>query len=115
MNVFFRHYKVNVKKHLEHFLEYSNDEKQELSKLNSKMNSYLSRVKMLETENTRLLMSIGQMQTTWGDESRKVREEFEQNLLDTRQGIDEISHLKTVSDIRHKRWAYGKWWFSFLI
>lgn len=99
---------VNVKKQLENFLEYSNDEKAEMTKLNSKMNSYLTRVKMLEDENTRLMINIGQMQSTWGDESRKVREEFEQSLMDTRQGIDEIAHLKTVSDIRQKRWAYGE-------
>lgn len=99
---------VNVKKQLENFLEYSNDEKAEMTKLNSKMNSYLTRVKMLEDENTRLMINIGQMQSTWGDESRSVREEFEQSLMDTRQGIDEIAHLKTVSDIRQKRWAYGE-------
>jgi chromosome segregation ATPase len=95
-----------VKQELHAFVDYSNCEKQELGKLNDKMTNYVGRVKMLETENHKLLASIHDMQATWGDASRSVREQFEQSLFDMRGRIDDVAHLKTIADVRHKRAVY---------
>lgn len=95
-----------VKQELHAFVDYSNCEKQELGKLNDKMTNYVGRVKMLETENHKLLANIHDMQATWGDASRSVREQFEQSLFDMRGRIDDVAHLKTIADVRHKRAVY---------
>lgn len=95
-----------VKQELNAFVDYSNCEKQELGKLNDKMGSYVNRVKMLEVENNKLLAAIADMQANWGEASRQVREQFEQSLFDMRGRIDDVAHLKTIADVRHKRAVY---------
>lgn len=95
-----------VKQELHAFVDYSNCEKQELGKLNDKMSNYVNRVKMLENENHKLLSSIHDIQATWGEGSRQVREQFEQSLFDMRGRIDDVAHLKTIADVRHKRAVY---------
>ena len=96
----------HVKQQLHAFVDYSNCEKQELGKLNTKMGSYVNRVKQLEGENTKLMREINDMQATWGEASRQVREQYEQNLFDMRGRIDDVAHLKTIADVRHKRAVY---------
>lgn len=97
---------VSVKKQLDAFLDYSNNEKVELFRLNGKMSSYIERVRHLENENTNLLIAISNMQANWGEETRKIRDEYEQNLLEMRGCIDEVSHMKTIAEVRNKRAAY---------
>lgn len=96
----------HVKQQLHAFVDYSNCEKQELGKLNDKMTNYVGRVKMLESENNKLLGAIADMQAGWGEASRQVREQFEQSLFDMRGRIDDVAHLKTIADVRHKRAVY---------
>lgn len=96
----------HVKQQLHAFVDYSNCEKQELGKLNDKMGTYVGRVKMLEVENNKLMGAIHDMQASWGDASRAVREQFEQSLFDMRGRIDDVAHLKTIADVRHKRAVY---------
>jgi len=96
----------HVKQQLHAFVDYSNCEKQELSKLNDKMSNYVNRVKMLETENNKLMGAIHDMQSNWGEASRQVREQYEQSLFDMRGRIDDVAHLKTIADVRHKRAVY---------
>jgi len=96
----------HVKHQLHAFVDHSNTEKLELSKLNNKMGTYLNRVKALEQENTRLMRDISDMQNTWGEATRQVREQFEQNLFDMRGRIDDVAHLKTIADVRFKRAQY---------
>lgn len=96
----------HVKQQLHAFVDYSNCEKQELGKLNDKMNTYVGRVKMLENENNKLMSAISDMQATWGEASRQVREQYEQSLFDMRGRIDDVAHLKTIADVRHKRAVY---------
>lgn len=96
----------HVKQQLHAFVDYSKCEKQELGKLNNKMNNYVNRVKMLENENTKLMGAISDMQAAWGEGSRQVREQYEQNLFDMRGRIDDVAHLKTIADVRHKRAVY---------
>lgn len=96
----------HVKQQLHAFVDYSNCEKQELGKLNDKMTNYVGRVKMLESENNKLLGAIADMQAGWGEGSRQVREQFEQSLFDMRGRIDDVAHLKTIADVRHKRAVY---------
>lgn len=96
----------HVKQQLHAFVDYSNCEKQELGKLNDKMSNYVGRVKMLENENHKLLGAISDMQAGWGEASRQVREQFEQSLFDMRGRIDDVAHLKTIADVRHKRANY---------
>jgi len=52
------------------------------------------------------MAAIHDMQATWGDASRQVREQFEQSLFDMRGRIDDVAHLKTIADVRHKRAVY---------
>jgi chromosome segregation ATPase len=96
----------HVKQQLHAFVDYSNCEKQELGKLNTKMSNYVSRVKMLENENNKLMGAISEIQAGWGEASRQVREQYEQNLFDMRGRIDDVAHLKTIADVRHKRAVY---------
>lgn len=96
----------HVKQQLHAFVDYSNCEKQELGKLNNKMSNYVSRVKMLENENNKLMEAISEIQAGWGEASRQVREQYEQNLFDMRGRIDDVAHLKTIADVRHKRAVY---------
>lgn len=98
----------HVKQQLHAFVDYSNCEKQELGKLNTKMSNYVSRVKMLENENNKLMGAITEIQAGWGEASRQVREQYEQNLFDMRGRIDDVAHLKTIADVRHKRAVYGE-------
>lgn len=96
----------HVKQQLHAFVDYSNCEKQELGKLNDKMSNYVNRVKMLEGENNKLMGAIHDMQANWGEASRQVREQYEQSLFDMRGRIDDVAHLKTIADVRHKRAVY---------
>jgi len=96
----------HVKHQLHAFVDHSNTEKLELGKLNNKMGTYLNKVKHLEQENTRLMRDINEMQNTWGEGTRQVREQFEQNLFDMRGRIDDVAHLKTIADVRYKRAQY---------
>ena len=96
----------HVKQQLHAFVDYSNCEKQELGKLNTRMGSYVNRVKQLEGENTKLMREINGIKVNWGDESRQVREKYEQSLFDMRGRIDDVAHLKTIADVRNKRAAY---------
>jgi prefoldin subunit 5 len=70
------------------------------------MGSYVNRVKQLEGENTKLMREINGIKVNWGDESRQVREKYEQSLFDMRGRIDDVAHLKTIADVRNKRAAY---------
>jgi len=96
----------HVKQQLHAFVDYSNSEKTELGKLNTRMGSYLGRVKQLEGENTKLLREINDVKAHWGEESRQIREKYEQSLFDMRGRIDDVAHLKTIADVRNKRAAY---------
>ena len=99
---------ITVKQKLNQFLEESNSEKNDLGKLNSKLGVYLSRAKSLENDNSNLMRHIFDMQSTWGNETRCVREQYEQNLFDARGRIDDMAHLKTIAEIRTKRADYEK-------
>lgn len=98
----------NVKEQLHAFVDNSHIEKLELGKLNCQMNTYLSRVKALESDNSKLMRDIFEMQSTWGDGTRRVRDQHENNLFDLRARIDDVAHLKTIADIRTKRAGYEK-------
>lgn len=99
---------ANVKQHLNAFVDQSNNGRQELGKLNDKMGNYLSRVKALEHDNSKLMREIYEMQNTWGDATRLIREQYEQNLFDARGRIDDVAHLKTIAEIRTRRADYEK-------
>lgn len=96
----------HVKQQLQSFVDHSHLEKNEMHKLNDRMSTYLNRVKALEGENTKLMRDIGDLQCHWGDETRNVREHYEQSLFDLRTRIDDAANLKTVADVRHKRAQY---------
>jgi len=81
-------------------------EKNELGKLNERFCAYVERVKALECENSRLMGDIHDAQSSWGDDTRKVREAYEQNLFDLRTRIDDVANLKTIADVRNKRSSY---------
>jgi hypothetical protein len=72
------------------------------------MGNYLSRVKALEHDNSKLMREIYEMQNTWGDATRLIREQYEQNLFDARGRIDDVAHLKTIAEIRTRRADYEK-------
>jgi chromosome segregation ATPase len=96
----------HVKQQLLAFVDHSQIEKSELGQLNERMSVYVNRVKALENENTKLMRDINEVQSTWGDGTRQVREQFEQNLFDMRTRIDDVANLKTIADVRNKRASY---------
>jgi hypothetical protein len=96
----------HVKQQLLAFVDHSQIEKSELGQLNERMSIYVNRVKALENENTKLMRDINEVQSTWGDGTRQVREQFEQNLFDMRTRIDDVANLKTIADVRNKRASY---------
>ena len=97
---------LHVKQQLHAFIDHSNLEKNELGKLNERFCAYVERVKALECENSRLMSDIHDAQSSWGDDTRKVREAYEQNLFDLRTRIDDVANLKTIADVRNKRSSY---------
>ncbi len=97
---------LHVKQQLHAFIDHSNLEKNELSKLNERFCAYVERVKALECENSKLMGEIHDAQSSWGDDTRKVREAYEQNLFDMRTRIDDVANLKTIADVRNKRSSY---------
>ncbi len=97
---------LHVKQQIHAFVDQSHLEKNELNKLNERMAAYLNRVKALENENGKLKKDVGEVQLNWGDETRKIRETYEQSLFDLRGRIDDVSNLKTLADIRNKRAQY---------
>lgn len=97
---------LHVKQQLHAFVDHTNIEKNELSKLNNRFCAYVEMVKALECENTRLMAEIHDAQSHWGDETRKVRDCYEQSLFDMRTRIDDVANLKTIADVRNKRSSY---------
>lgn len=93
----------HVRQQLNAFVNHSHDEKNEMSKLNDRMGAYVKRVKMLENENSKLLLEINDRQAAWGDETRRVREQLEPTLYDMRGRIDKVANAKTIADVRNKR------------
>lgn len=96
----------HVRQQLTAFADHSHLEKSELSKLNDRMSAYVNRVRMLENENKSLLREIDDTQAHWGDDTHKVREEYEQSLFDVRGKIDDVANMKTIADVRNKRAQY---------
>lgn len=96
----------HVKQQITAFVDHSQIEKTELSKLNDRMAAYVNTVKTLENENNRLMYEITDRQNTWGDETRKIRDQYEQSLLDVRGRIDDVANAKTHADVRNKRAQY---------
>lgn len=96
----------HVKQQLTAFVDHSHLEKSELSKLNDRMADYVDRVKHLENENKALMREIRERQANWGEDTRKVRDQFEQTLFDVRGQIDDVANLKTIADVRNKRAQY---------
>lgn len=99
---------ATVKQRLNTFLDNSTADKVELGRLNDRLSTYLNKVKSLETENSTLMREIYDMQSSWGELTRQVREQYEQNLFDSRGRIDDVAHLKTIAEIRTKRADYEK-------
>ena len=97
---------MHVKQQLHAFMDHSNVEKNELTKLNEKFSCYVDKVKRLENENIKLMGDIGNAQAHWGDETRQIREHYEPNLFDVRTKIDDVANLKTIADVRTKRCQY---------
>lgn len=93
----------HVKQQLNAFVDHSLVEKSELSKLNDRLGAYVNRVKTLENENSKLLNEINERQGSWGEETRRVRDQLEPTLLDVRSHIDEVAKAKTYADVRNKR------------
>ncbi|CAF0833174.1 unnamed protein product [Brachionus calyciflorus] len=96
----------HVKEQITAFVGHSLLEKSELSKLNNRMANYVNTVKVLENENTNLANEINDRQNNWGEETRRVRDKYEQSLFDVRGQIDEVANLKTSADVRNKRAQY---------
>ena len=61
-----------VKQELTSIIDYSNAEKLELDKLNSKMSAYITKVKNLELENKRLITEIDETKQQWGNDTVEV-------------------------------------------
>lgn len=62
-----------IKREISGIIEYSNAERQEMDKLNSKMSAYVGQVVKLEQENKELIDQIHDMRTNWGFETNGVR------------------------------------------
>jgi intermediate filament protein if len=97
---------LHVKQQLHAFIDHSNLEKSELGQLNQRFSCYVNQVKQLECENSRLMGDISDLQSHWGDDTRGVRDAYEQNLFDLRTRIDDVANLKTIADVRNKRSSY---------
>jgi hypothetical protein len=97
---------LHVKQQLHAFIDHSNIEKNELGKLNARFCAYVEKVKALECENHRLTADVHDARCHWGEDTRKVRECYEQSLFDLRTRIDDVANLKTIADVRNKRSSY---------
>lgn len=93
----------HVRQQLTAFVNHSHDKKNEMSKLNDRMDTYVKQVKMLENENSRLLNEINDRQAGWGEDTRRVREQLEPTLFEMRGRIDKVANAKTIADVRNKR------------
>jgi intermediate filament protein if len=78
-------------------------EKLNLTHLNVQFMSYLDKVKSLELENKHLLNELTNVRETWGHESRRVRNMYEPQLLETRMLIDDIYIQKSSNEIQLRR------------
>lgn len=81
-------------------------EKQELNRLNERFAVYVQRVKFLEEQNLKLLDELDLIRQSWGEGSRKIKEQYEPILHDARVNIDEITKEKSLAEIRSKRAEY---------
>jgi intermediate filament protein if len=95
-----------VKQQMQAFVDHSQMEKSEMTKLNERLGVFVNRVKTLECENTKLMRDINDIQNHWGEGTRQVRDTYEQNLFDMRTRIDDVANLKTIADVRNKRAQY---------
>lgn len=65
-----------IKREISGIIEFSNAERQEMDKLNSRMSAYVGQVVKLEQENKELIDQIHDMRTNWGFETNGVRDRF---------------------------------------
>ena len=81
-------------------------EKETLSQLNDRFAKYIDRVKFLEGQNKKLLAELEELRQRWGEDSRRIKERYEPELLEARATIDDTTREKAMSEIKAKRSEY---------
>ncbi|UJR14866.1 hypothetical protein I4U23_001851 [Adineta vaga] len=82
------------------------EEKREMQELNTKFGAYLDRVKFLETQNRKLQAQLDDLKQKWGFDSGKVKEQYDQALVNLRKQIDDVTREKALAELRAKRAEY---------
>ncbi|CAF0858268.1 unnamed protein product [Didymodactylos carnosus] len=82
------------------------DEKRELQELNNKFANYLDRVKFLESQNHKLQAQLDDLKQKWGFDSGKIKEQYDNGLIQLRKQIDEVTRDKALAELRAKRAEY---------
>ncbi|KAI0979878.1 hypothetical protein GJ496_001921 [Pomphorhynchus laevis] len=88
------------------FREQRDNEKAELSRLNDRFAAYIQRVKFLESQNKQLQTDMEDLRSQWGLDAERVRREFEPNLQNARDKLDNITSDKAMIEIQAKRADY---------
>ncbi|CAF0917683.1 unnamed protein product [Didymodactylos carnosus] len=94
---------VDVIRNLNHQHE---DEKRELQELNHKFANYLDRVKFLEQQNHKLQVQLDELKQKWGFDSGKIKDQYDNGLIQLRKQIDDVTRDKALAELRAKRAEY---------